>query len=83
VARFWGAGARVERTPSSVVHPHEAGLLRLDSTIARNALRWQPRWALDHALKQTVSWYQAWLRGCDMATVSRDQIRAYQALCGA
>ena len=77
LARLWGAGARVESAPSAD-HPHEAGLLRLDSTLARTVLDWQPRWSLAQALEQTVAWYQAWLRGADMTAFSFAQIHAYE-----
>lgn len=76
VARLWGGDAQVQSTPS-VDHPHEAGFLRLDSTLARTELGWQPRWPLEDALTQTVAWYKAWLRGDDMAAVTLDQIDAY------
>ena len=77
-ASLWAEGARVE-CALSAENSHEAGLLRLDSTLARTELGWKPRWSLDQALAQTVAWYQAWTRGADMAAISLDQIRAYQA----
>ena len=61
LARLWGAGARVECAPAAD-HLHEAGLLRLDSTLARTVLGWKPRWSLARARAQTVAWYQAWVR---------------------
>ena len=77
-ARLWGDSARVEYAPSSG-NPHEAGLLRLDSTRARTELGWKGRWSLEQALEQSVNWYRAWMRGCDMAAISIEQIRAYEA----
>ena len=77
-ARLWGEGARVECSPS-LQNAREAGSLRLDSTLARTELRWKPRWPLDQALTQTVSWYRAWTLGANMAAISLDQIRAYEA----
>jgi CDP-glucose 4,6-dehydratase len=77
-ARLWGDSARVECAPSTE-NPHEAGWLRLDSTLARTELGWKPRWSLEQALMQTVAWYQAWARGADMATICLSQIRAYEA----
>ena len=77
-ARLWGGGAGVERAPSTDTS-HEAGLLRLDSTLARTELGWKPRWSLEQALMQTVTWYQAWARGADMAAICLSQIRAYEA----
>lgn len=77
-AQLWGEGAHVERAPSST-HPHEAGLLRLDSTLARTELSWKPRWTLEQALTQTVAWHRAWTKGADMAAISFDQICDYEA----
>jgi CDP-glucose 4,6-dehydratase len=77
-ARLWGDGAQVEKA-CPAANPHEAGLLRLDSTFSRSVLHWQPRWSLEQALKSTVAWHQAWLRGDDMAAVCRDQIHDYEA----
>jgi len=39
--------------------PHEARNLHLDSSLARDMLGWQPRWALDQALAATAHWYRA------------------------
>ncbi|MBE0619359.1 MAG: CDP-glucose 4,6-dehydratase [Burkholderiales bacterium] len=77
-ARLWGEGARVERAPAAK-NPHEAGLLRLDSTSARNELGWRPRWSLEQAIEQTVAWHRAWNRDADMTAVSLGQIDAYNA----
>ncbi len=77
-ARLWGEGASVEYAPAAAT-PHEAGLLRLDSTCARNSLRWRPRWSLEQALERTVTWHQALTQGGDMRAVSLDQIRDYEA----
>jgi CDP-glucose 4,6-dehydratase len=77
-ARLWGEGARVE-CASSPQNAHEAGSLRLDSTLARSELGWRPRWPLDQALAQTVAWYKAWAGGAEMAAFSLEQIDAYEA----
>lgn len=39
-------------------HPHEAGLLYLDSAKARSRLAWQPAWSLERALAATAEWYR-------------------------
>jgi CDP-glucose 4,6-dehydratase len=80
-ARLWGKNAKVEHAPS-IGDPHEAGLLRLDSTNARTELGWNPRWPLTEALTHTVGWYQAWQSGADMGTVCSDQIEAFEAAGG-
>ena len=76
-ARCWGKDARVEHLPSPE-NPHEAGLLRLDSSRARSELGWRPRWSMQRALNQTVAWHRAWLRGADMAACSLGQIQDYE-----
>jgi len=78
IAGLWGDGARVERS-TSPDEPHEAILLRLDTTRARSELGWSPRWSLRQALEHTVAWYRAWQRRADMMAVSLDQIRAYES----
>ena len=56
-------------------HPHEATLLQLDSSLARERLGWRPVWPLDEALAETAHWYRAYL---DDATVaSRSQLARY------
>lgn len=79
VARLWGENARVE-FESSIENPHEAGLLRLDSTMAHTELGWRPRWSLQQALERTVDWHKAWERKADMAAVSFKQIYAYEEM---
>jgi CDP-glucose 4,6-dehydratase len=77
LAELWGVGARVVLAPSTD-NPHEAGLLRLDSTKALTALHWRPQWRLQRALEETVAWHHAWKAGADMADVTLGQIRAYE-----
>jgi len=57
--------------------PHEAGLLKLDSSKAKAKLGWTPRWTLESALRKTVEWHQAWRNQEDMTAVTSSQIQAY------
>jgi len=57
--------------------PHEAGLLKLDSSKAKTKLGWAPRWKLETALSKTVEWHQAWRNQEDMAAITSSQIQAY------
>lgn len=57
--------------------PHEAGLLKLDSSKAKSHLGWAPRWNLETALEKTVEWHQAWRNGDDMMAFSSKQIQTY------
>jgi CDP-glucose 4,6-dehydratase len=77
VASLWGPEAEVVRGSDS--QRHEAGLLRLDSALARSELGWAPAWPLQQALERTVAWQQAWRRGDDMRAVCAEQIAAYSA----
>jgi CDP-glucose 4,6-dehydratase len=40
--------------------PHEAGLLKLDCSLARQKLGWKPVWSVDTALDKTVDWYRSY-----------------------
>ncbi len=59
------------RTPQ----PHEAMLLYLDSSKARNILGWHPVWDIDATLAKTADWYRAWLQSG--AVISRQQLADY------
>lgn len=78
VARLWGGGVRVVRS-AAPEGPHEAGLLHLDSSRARSALGWMPRWRLDEALARTVAWHRAQTAGADMHAFCLQQIHNYEA----
>ena len=77
IARLWGEGARVEA--STDAHPHEAGLLVLDSRRAHEVLAWRPRWSLDQALARTVAWQRGWRAGADMQAATCAQIDDYMS----
>lgn len=64
-------------THESARQPHEASLLRVDSSKARARLGWTPRWHLTQALDRTLAWHRAWREGQDMAAVTRAQIDDY------
>lgn len=64
--------------------PHEATLLRLDSSKARARLGWLPAWSLEQALDRTVEWHLAWRAGDDLAALMDEQLVQYEAdACGA
>lgn len=78
LAALWRDGAAWQRDGADN-HPHEAGLLKLDSGKARERLGWRPRWSLDKALAATISWYKAQAAGADMRAATLAQIAAYMA----
>ncbi|MCO4753999.1 MAG: CDP-glucose 4,6-dehydratase [Bacteriovoracaceae bacterium] len=40
--------------------PHEAGLLKLDCTMAKVELDWSPVWTTEEGLQKTIEWYKAY-----------------------
>lgn len=78
IASVWG-GSAVVTHDSSGNHPHEANLLSLDSSRARQFLKWEPRWDLHKALSMTVDWHKAWLASEDMNAFCLQQIKVYEA----
>ncbi len=83
LARHWGVGAQIECVPQVDVRLHEAGLLRLDPSLARASLGWQCRWHLDRALERTVWWYRKHGDGADAQGLCRTQIDEYVRGVGA
>lgn len=59
--------------------PHEAPVLTLDSTRAREQLGWRPRWDLDDALEAIVEWFLAYRDGGDVRATTLAQIARHQA----
>ena len=57
--------------------PHEANLLKLDSTKAKLRLKWLPKLSLPEALKLTADWYQAFKAGENIAETTQKQIDFY------
>ena len=63
---------------SNLEQPHEAKLLALDSSRAKNILGWAPLWSIEQAVAQTVDWYQRLQGECNkMSEVTKNQIVDY------
>jgi CDP-glucose 4,6-dehydratase len=77
ITRLWDEGASWDSDKSS--HPHEAGLLKLDCSKARQGLNWRPRWDLDRSLSATVEWYKSWYAGHDGGELVLRQIKDYES----
>ena len=67
-------------TAENTWQPHEAGLLKLDSSKAKSQLGWTPCWNLETALLKTVQWHQAWREREKIAATTRAQIEFYLEL---
>ena len=57
--------------------PHEAHMLTLDSTKAREQLGWQPKWNISDGLRNTLEWHNAWKQDKNLQSVSLTQIKKY------
>lgn len=72
----WGSGSWKDM--SDAAQPHEAGLLKLDTTKARKILNWRPRLNCRQAVEWSVEWYrQAPGEGFSYAV---EQIKRYQQM---
>jgi CDP-glucose 4,6-dehydratase len=76
LAELWGNNAGWDRTGEP--QPHEAHVLKLNCTKARERLGWKPVWALDEGLRQTVAWRRALEQGAEMGEFSLNQLRMRQ-----
>ncbi|WP_284450576.1 CDP-glucose 4,6-dehydratase [Methylophaga thalassica] len=63
-------------SPSQNEH-HEANILMLDCSKARQKLGWQPVWRIDDALSKTFDWYDAFYSGKEMREFSLQQIQQF------
>lgn len=77
-ARCWGVNATV-KLEAKGGQPHEAGLLALDSSLARIRLGWRPRWSLERTLEATAEGYRLHIVGGDLGDLMRRQITEYVA----
>ena len=75
-ASLLGKPDLIEDAPS-LSDPHEAGVLRIDSTRANTELDWRPRWGLQTAIEQSVAWHKAWKAKQDLAAICLQQIDSY------
>lgn len=72
VSALWPGG--VPWSVDEGTHPHEAGLLSLDSSRAHRELGWTPLIGLQEGLAATVAWYLAWQGGEDLRELSVGQL---------
>jgi len=77
-AGFWGGDAAW--TDDSGGHPHEAGLLALDATKAREELGWRNLLPFPESLEWTIDWYRRVERGEDARAVTFEQLDRFDRL---
>jgi CDP-glucose 4,6-dehydratase len=59
-------------------HPHEAHLLKLDSSKAKAKLGWRPVWSLATAVERSVDWHRYWRDGGNCREKCLAQIADYR-----
>jgi CDP-glucose 4,6-dehydratase len=59
--------------------PHEANLLKLDCSKARQKLGWAPRWSLEIAIEKITEWQKAFRGNSDMREISLGQINQFMS----
>ena len=57
--------------------PHEAGYLKLESSLAQSKLRWRPNWDIEKALDAIVEWTDSYQRGEGVTNVCLNQITEF------
>ena len=72
-AHAWGNEAVWQSVPQ-VDAPHEATFLKLDSSKAKAALGWRPRWGIKQAVEATAQWHKAVAAGQSAADTTDEQI---------
>lgn len=77
-AMRWAGSAAWET--DNQAHPHEAGILTLNASKARERLGWRDRLSFDSAVEWTVEWTQAVRSGESAVDVSRRQVREHLSL---
>lgn len=75
LVEFWGGPVHVELATGP--KPHEAQLLKLDCTLAKEVLDWRPTLDLATALEWTVEWYKRAAEGEPAAKVTTSQIQRF------
>lgn len=76
IAQRWGDGASWVHDKST--QPHEAQLLKLDISKARELLKWTPKWTLYKGLDLIVDWQKDWSCGNDVKALTLKQINQYE-----
>ena len=56
IVKAWGQGIWQDQSNPDALH--EANILKLDITKAKSKLGWSPKWDINKAITQTITWYQ-------------------------
>lgn len=71
----WGNGLTwVDKSDGG---PHEASILKLDCSLIKSVLNWEPCWSIEKAVRETVEWTKAYLSGQEISECMTKQISEY------
>ena len=76
--RITDAWGKAGWTKGEGPQPHEARILKLDSSKARAELGWRPVLSLQGALERVVEWHRFVANGSDARTICIEQLTAYR-----
>ncbi len=82
LSRHWPGEATVNDISGQREQPHEAQLLKLDSSLAARELGVRPRLSLSECMQMTAEWYGAWHEGAsdeELVALTRAQVEFYQS----
>ena len=71
----WGNG--VSWRTDNEEHPHEAGILKLNSMKAKSLLNWGPQKDIHTTINDLVLWYRSWIENEDIRKICNNQIQHY------
>lgn len=77
---YFGNNFKYEFTDFDNSAPHEANLLKLDTSLLKTKLFWKPKWHIDDAVLKTVEWSKAWIQNDDSNVINlvmEQQIRTF------
>lgn len=64
---LWGGNLSFEvKNNNNYQQPHEANILKLDCSLAKNILGWRPRWNIKKALAEIVDWTKSYRDNGDL-----------------
>lgn len=73
--KYYGKGEMLVNKKDKL---HEANLLMLDITKAKEVLGWEPLYTAEQAVEKTVQWYKKFYNSEDMLPLTLSQIKEYQ-----
>lgn len=78
ILKSWGSHLKWDYDRSK--HPHEAQILKLDTTKANNLLNWYPQLDILQTIEWTTEWYKAFINKENLKSITLNQINSYEFL---